>query len=85
MILAIYTLCAFTALCCSILLFQGAKRTKSRMLFWSGFCFAMLAMTNVLVIVDYYVIIDRELWPLRHGIVLVALSALIYGLIFEER
>jgi tellurite resistance protein TehA-like permease len=85
MILAIYTLCALTALCCSILLLQAAGRTKSRMLFWSGFCFALLTVTNVLVIVDYYVLIDRALWPLRHGIVLVALSALIYGLIFEER
>jgi hypothetical protein len=36
------------------------------------------------VIVDYYLIIDRQLWPIRHGIVLVGLAALIYGLIFEE-
>jgi hypothetical protein len=84
MILAIYTLCALTAFCCSILLFHAAKLTNSRMLFWSGFCFALLTVTNVLVIVDYYLIIDRQLWPIRHGIVLVGLAALIYGLIFEE-
>ena len=55
------------------------------MLFWSGVCFGLLALSNVLLIVDAYIIPEVTLWPLRHGISLLAIALLLYGLIFEER
>jgi hypothetical protein len=84
MALLIYALCALTALACSVMLFAGAKRTGSRMLFWSGLCFACLTLTNLLVIADNYVFPGNTLWPLRLTSALLAVALLLYGLIFEE-
>jgi hypothetical protein len=55
------------------------------MLFWSGTCFLLLALSNVALIIDYFVLPDVPLWPLRHCLSLAGISALLYGLIFEER
>ena len=85
MTVIVYVLCALTALACAVLLLQGARRSASRMLFWSGICFALLAVSNVVLIVDVFVLPGIALWPLRDGISLLAVSALLYGLIFEER
>jgi hypothetical protein len=84
MVLLIYTLCALTALACSVLLLLGARRTGSRMLFWSGLCFAGLTLTNLLVIADHYLFREIDLAPLRLGSALLAVALLLYGLIFEE-
>lgn len=84
MALLIYTLCALTALACSVMLFLSARRTGSRMLFWSGLCFAGLTLTNLLVIGDTFVLPDNILGPLRLTSALIAVALLLYGLIFEE-
>ncbi|HZH42735.1 MAG TPA: DUF5985 family protein [Lysobacter sp.] len=85
MILTIYALCALAAFACAVLLFQAARRSGSRMLFWSGSCFAFLTLTNVLVLVDHYGSPHRDIWGWRLGTALVGVSVLLYGLIFEER
>jgi integral membrane sensor domain MASE1 len=85
MVLLIYALCSLTALACAVLLLLGARRTDSRMLFWSGLCFAGLTLTNVLVLADHYLFGEIDLSQLRLGIALVAIALLLYGLIFEER
>ena len=85
MVLLIYALCASTALACSVLLLLGARRSGSRMLFWSGLCFAGLTFTNLLVIADHYLFREIDLAPLRLGSALVAITLLVYGLIVEER
>ena len=85
MVLLIYALCSLTALACAVLLLLGARRTDSRMLFWSGLCFAGLTLTNVLVLADHYLLGDVDLAQARLGIALVAIALLLYGLIFEER
>jgi hypothetical protein len=84
MALLIYALCALTALACSLMLFSSARRTGSRMLFWSGLCFAFLTLTNLLVVADNYLFPDDALWPFRLTSALVAVAVLLYGLIFEE-
>jgi len=84
MVLLIYALCASTALACSILLLLGARRSGSRMLFWSGLCFAALTFTNSLVIADHYLFRQVDLAPLRLGSAVVAIALLLYGLVFEE-
>jgi hypothetical protein len=85
MVLLIYALCALTALACALLLLQGWRRTGSRMLFWSGLCFAGLTLTNLLVIADHYLFREIDLAPLRLGSALLAIALLLYGLVFEER
>lgn len=81
----VYALCALTAFACALLLLRASRQSVSRMLFWSGICFALLTVSNLLLIVDAYVFPDIRLWSLRHGISLLAVSVLLYGLIFEER
>jgi hypothetical protein len=85
MVLLIYALCALTALACALLLLQGWRRTGSRMLFWSGLCFAGLTLTNLLVIADHYLFREIDRAPLRLGSALLAIALLLYGLVFEER
>lgn len=85
MVLLIYALCALTALACALFLLQGWRRTRSRMLFWSGLCFAGLTLTNLLVIADHYLFREVDLGPIRLGSALLAVALLLYGLIFEER
>jgi hypothetical protein len=85
MALLIYALCALSALACSVLLFHAWRKSRSGMLWWSGLCFLLLAFSNVALIADYFILPDVHLWPLRHGLSLAAICALLYGLIFEER
>jgi len=68
-----------------VLLLLGARRSGSRMLFWSGLCFAGLTLTNLLVIADHYLLREIDLAPLRLSSALIAIALLVYGLIFEER
>lgn len=87
MSIAIYVLCAFAALLCAILLGLGARRVRSRMLVWSAICFGLLTLANIVLVLDFVVFPgpDVRLWPVRQGLSLLAVGALIYGLIMEER
>ena len=78
-----YSLCALTALLCAALLLRGYARTRSRMLLWSGLCFAGLTVNNALLILDRLVFteIDLSLWRLVIG--LVATLLLVFGLVME--
>lgn len=83
MVVLTYALCALTALACAIMLLAGARRTGSRMLFWSGLCFAGLSVSNALIAVDTVTVTDLGL--LRLGVSLVSVALLLYGLVFEEK
>ena len=86
MAVLIYVLCSITALICAVMLLLGSRRTGSRMLFWSGLCFAGLALTNLVVVVDALRLFPHENFSsLRLGSALLALMLLLYGLIFEEK
>jgi hypothetical protein len=83
MVALTYALCALTALACAIMLLIGARKTGSRMLFWSGLCFAGLSVSNALIAVDAMTVPD--LGMLRLGVSLVSVALLLYGLVFEEK
>ena len=86
MAVLIYVLCSTTALLCAVLLLLGSRRTGSRMLFWSGLCFAGLAFTNLLVVADALQVVPGEDFRiLRLASALVSMLLLLYGLIFEEK
>jgi hypothetical protein len=80
----VYILCMLTALLCAVLLINAYRRSRYRLLLWSGVCFAILALNNALLVVDKLVLpaIDFQLW--RTGSALVALLILVYGLIMES-
>jgi energy-converting hydrogenase Eha subunit G len=80
---AIYVLCALTSIICAALLLRGWSQSRARLLFWSGLCFAGLALNNILLIIDVAVLpqVDMEMW--RTVPALVGVALLVYGLIWE--
>ena len=79
----IYGLCALTAAACAGLLLQAYRRTRFRLLLWSGMCFAGLTLNNILLILDRYVVTaDLSTWRLAVG--LAAVLLLLCGMILES-
>lgn len=81
----IYALCAFTSMLSSWLLLRSYRRNGSRLLFWSGLCFAGLSVNNLLLILDRIVFptaVNLTTWRLLAA--LVALLPLLYGLVWED-
>lgn len=80
----IYCLCSLTAFLCCFLLLQAFARTGYRLLLWGGFCFAGLTISNIFVILDELIFpsIDLSIWRLTPA--LVAMSVLLYGLIWDS-
>ncbi|CAN5256077.1 hypothetical protein BH20VER2_BH20VER2_17160 [soil metagenome] len=85
MAFTVYLLCAFASLVCAVLLLRGYRATGMRLLFWGALCFSIFVATNSLLFVDLVVFPQLDLAPYRHGFTLVALSLLLYGLIFETQ
>ena len=80
----VYVLCALTSLLCSWVLLQGYRHSRTRLLFWSGWCFTGFFVNNVLLIVDLRVILGRDLSILRTVPVLVGLALLLYGMVWDS-
>ena len=80
----IYTLCAVTAIICAYLLLRGYYRKRSRLLLWSGLCFAGLAFNNILLVVDELLLPSIDLSIIRMFPALIGLGLLIWGLIWES-
>ena len=80
----IYTLCTITALVCAVLLLQAWRHGGYRLLLWSGLCFAGLTLNNLLLALDKLVFTEVDLSALRTLVALVAMSILLYGLIWDS-
>jgi hydrogenase/urease accessory protein HupE len=80
----VYGLCSFTALLCAVLLLRAYGRSRYRLLFWSGICFAGLTVNNFLLMVDKVVLPESDLSVARSAAALFAMIVLMYGLIFDE-
>ena len=81
---AVYVLCALTCLACGVLLLRGYRRTRSRLLLWSGLCFLGLTLDNVLLFMDLVVFPEHDLSMPRNLIALCSFSLLLFGLIWES-
>jgi ABC-type enterochelin transport system permease subunit len=80
----IYILCTLTSLACAGLLFASYRRTRYRLLFWSGSCFGVMTINNLLLVLDKVVFPNVDFLPSRLISALVALVLLLYGLIYEK-
>jgi hypothetical protein len=80
----IYSLCILTSLACAWLLFGSYRRTRHRLLFWSGSCFAVMTLNNTLLLLDKVVLPSVDLLPARLISALVAVGLLLFGLIYEK-
>lgn len=79
----VYILCTATSILCAALLFRSYLDSRARLLFWSSLCFVGLAINNVLLILDLYVV-STDLFYLRTLVALAAMIMLIYGLIWSS-
>jgi len=84
MAVTIYTLCALTALLCAYLLIQAYLRNRSRLLLWSGLCFAGLTLNNIVLVLDKLVFLSVDLSIWRTLLALVSMTILLYGLIWDS-
>lgn len=79
----IYSLCALTALVCAVLLLQAYWRGGYRLLLWSGVCFVGLTVNNLLLVLDKLVFLEADLSVWRTSSALIAMSILLYGLVWD--
>jgi Family of unknown function (DUF5985) len=80
---AIYLLCALTSILCTILLVRGYRQSRVRLLFWSAWCFAFLALNNIMLIVDVRLLTEIDLHVWRAVPAVVGVTLLVYGLVWE--
>lgn len=86
MVVFIYGLCTLTSILCAVLLLRSYGQSHYRLLFWSGLCFAGLAMNNLLVLLDRTIFLTSlDLLTLRLLTSLTAMLLLLFGLIWEEK
>ena len=80
----IYSLCLLASATCALLLVRGYVRTRTRLLLWSAACFVLLALNNLLLVVDLLVFptgVDLTMERLLAS--LAGVLTLIYGFIWE--
>lgn len=79
----VYILCVVTSVLCAALLFRNAKRSRNRLLFWSGASFICMAVANILLFIDLAMVPQHDLLIVRNVVTLAAICMLLYGLIWE--
>ena len=77
-------LCALTSVGAAVLLWRGFRRSHQRLLYWSALCFAILGVSNALLILDLVLLPEVNLLPWRSGVSQLAFLVLLFGLIFES-
>jgi hypothetical protein len=81
---AVYTLCAVLSLACAGVLLRAWAAGRTRLLLWSGLCFAWLAVSNMLLFVDLAIIGDvTDLRWARSATFLAGTATLLVGLIWD--
>ncbi|MEX2179999.1 MAG: DUF5985 family protein [Gemmatimonadaceae bacterium] len=80
----VYLLCALTSFAAAALLARGYWQSRTRLLLWSSLCFAGLALSNFLLVLDLTLFPgDLELFVIRQVPALIGLALLLYGLIWD--
>ena len=81
----VYILCLLTSATCAYLLLKSYRATRTRLLLWSSLCFVGLALNNMLLFADLVIVptVDLSVW--RNLSALVALSILVFGLVWDSR
>ncbi len=82
---AIYLLCAATSIAAAILLYRMWRQRGTRLLLWSGLCFAGLAANNLILLIDLEVVPDVDLLLVRTLTAFASALVLVFGLVWESR
>lgn len=82
----VYGLCLATSILCAVLLVRAYRRSRSRLLLWSATSFILLALNNLMVVLDMLIIGSTlDLTFARQAAALAAGLVLLYGFIWETR
>lgn len=85
MIAAVYILDASIFAFAGLLLLRGYWRGRQRLLFWSGLCFSLLALSNLFVFIDLILLPTQvDLYLARLLLAAIAMALLLFGLIWES-
>jgi len=69
---------------CAVLLLRAYSSVRKRLLLWAGLCFAGLAASNALVVADFFIVPEIDLYRARLVVAATAMLLLVYGLLFES-
>jgi hypothetical protein len=81
---ALYVTTILVTLFCSILLLRAYIRVRRGLLLWSALCFVGLTVDSVLVLVDLILFPSLDLFTWRLASVAIAISLLVFGMIWER-
>ena len=80
----VYVLCLLTSAACAGLLVRAYVRSRTKFLLWSAACFVLLALNNLIAVVDLVILPTAiNLQIPRTLASLAAVSILLYGFIWE--
>lgn len=82
---ALYIATCLTTLLCAILLLRAFASVRTKLLLWSGLCFAGLTISNLLVIADLVLFPKIDLYSYRLLSAAIAIALLLYGLVWESQ
>jgi cytochrome b subunit of formate dehydrogenase len=80
----VYSLCFATSGLCAFLLGRSFRQARSRVLFWSAACFALLAVVNGIVILDMLILPGHDFRSPRLLLTVAAIAVLLFGFIWDE-
>ena len=79
----VYMFCFLTCTVCAGLLVRSWFKTRTRLLLWVAISFVFLAINNFFLLADTTLVPDVDLSGFRVLSALVAVSILVFGLIWE--
>ncbi len=79
----VYFLCALTSSICAVALVREYFRRSTRLLLWSSLSFTGFAISNALVFTDFVILPAVDLSLVRAGTACLAISLLVFGLVWD--
>lgn len=79
-----YALGVLTSILCAFLLIRSFRAQRTALLLWCSLCFVGLALNNVLLFADLFIVPDIDLEAVRNLTAMVSLCLMLIGLIWEE-
>ena len=79
----IYTLCLLSSAACAWLLVRSYTRNRTKLLLWSAVCFMLLAINNLMVVIDLLLVPSIDFSIVRQLCALAAVATLLFGFIWE--
>ena len=79
----LYVLCLGVSATCAFMLLRAWRKSRVRLLLWSGIGFTGIAINNLILVIDSQLAADFSSW--RSAPTLIGLVAFIWGLAEERR